>query len=383
MFSSFQTVERVVHGIGVSADIGREVERLGCRSVAVLTDKGMVKAGIHTPLMNALESSGISTMLYDDTEMDPSPASIEKAAAWVRANKADLLIGVGGGSVLDSTKATALLAAHEGPMSRYFGLHKVPSACLPSILVPTTAGTGSEMSSNTVLNDPVSNSKIGTVSDYLYAKVVLLDPTLTLDLPPFYTAITGLDALVHSIESFVSLNATPFTDALNIQAMKMLVENIREAFANGGNLKARGQMLYGAALSGMAFSNTQNGIIHALGMSVPNEHHIPHGLMMAVCAPMGMSFNALASPKKFAVIANILGSAKPDASLREQAKSAATGFAALMDDLGIKQGLSTYGIRQKELRTVAELGAKYKRLMDGNPRKGTADELEKLLEAFF
>ena len=152
----------------------------------------------------------------------------------------------GGGSALDSTKATALLATHEGPISRYFGLHKVPSPCLPTILIPTTAGTGSEMTSNAVLNDPEPHRKKGTVSAYLYARLVLLDPELTLGLPPFYTVITGLDALVHGIESFVNINATDFTDALNIRAMRMLVENIREAYANGGNLKAREQMLYGA-----------------------------------------------------------------------------------------------------------------------------------------
>lgn len=383
MFSSFQTVERVVHGMGVSSRLGQEVLRLGCRTAAILTDKGLVKAGIHTPLMDSLEKAGVQAFLYDEAEMDPSPASIEKAAAWVKSKGVELLIGLGGGSALDSTKATAVLATHEGPMSRYFGLHKIPSPCMPTILIPTTAGTGSEMTSNTVLNDPETHSKLGTVSDYLYAKVVLLDPELTLGLPPFYTAITGLDALVHSIESFVSLHATPFTDALNLQAMRMLVENIREAYTNGGNIQAREQMLYGAAISGMAFSNTQNGIIHALGMSVPNEYHIPHGLMMAVCAPMGMTFNALASPQKFAVIADILGSAPAGAPLREKARSAARGFAALMDDLDIRQGLSSHGIRKEDLRIVAERGAAYKRLMDGNPRKGTADELERLLEAFF
>ena len=362
MFSSFQTVERVVYGCGVAAKLGDEALRLGCRTVAVITDKGLVDAGIHTPLMASLKGAGVEALLYDQAELDPTPASIEKAAAWVRQNKVELLVGLGGGSALDSTKATALLAVHEGPMNRYFGLHKVPSACMPTILIPTTAGT---------------------VSDYLYAKVVLLDPELTAGLPPFYTAITGLDALVHCIESYVSLHATPFTDALNLQAMRMISDNIRKVYANGGNMEAREQMLYGAAISGMGFSNTQNGIIHALGMSVPSEHHIPHGLMMAVCAPMGMSFNALAAPEKFAVIAEILGSAPAGASVREKAKSAAAGFVSLMDDLGIKQGLSNYGIRREELRGVAELGAAYKRLMDSNPRKGTADVLEKLLEQFY
>lgn len=383
MFSSFQTVERVVCGCGVAAKLGDEVRRLGCGKVGLVTDKGLTKAGIHVPLMTALEKAGISAMLFDQAELDPTPASIETAAAWVKENGIDLLVGVGGGSALDTTKATALLSVHDGPLSQYFGLHKVPSACMPTILVPTTAGTGSEMTSNSVLSDPVSDTKQGIVSDYLYAKVVLLDPELTLGLPPFYTAITGMDALVHSIESYVSVHATVLTDALNAQAIRLLTSNIRQAYANGGNIRAREGMLYGAALSGIAFSNTQNGVIHAIGMSFSHEHHIPHGLMMAICAPMGMTFNALAAPEKFAVIADIFGSAPADAPLHVKAKSAAVGFAALMDDLDIKQGLATHGIRRDELRPVAEKAAAYKRLMDSNPRKATADVLEKLLEKFY
>lgn len=383
MFSSFQTVERIVYGRNASAKVGDEVRRLGGKKVGIITDKGLTAAGIHIPLVDALEKAGIPTVLFDQAQLDPTPASIETAAAWVKENKVDLLIGLGGGSSLDTTKATALLAVHKGPLSQYFGMHKVPSACMPTILIPTTAGTGSEMTSNSVLSDPVSDTKQGIVSDYLYAKVVLLDPDLTVGLPPFYTAITGMDALVHSIESYVSVHATPFTDALNIQAIRMLSQNIRKAYANGGNMQAREQMLYGAALSGIAFSNTQNGVIHALGMSFSHEHHIPHGLMMAICAPMGMTFNAGAAPEKFAVIADILGSASADTPLQVKAKSAAAGIAALLADLDIKEGLSAYGIRKEELRPVAEKAAAYKRLMDSNPRKASADVLEKLLERFY
>ncbi|MEG2171716.1 MAG: iron-containing alcohol dehydrogenase [Desulfovibrionaceae bacterium] len=383
MYYNFQTVNRVVYGHGVATQIGEEVSRLGCKSVVLITDKGLIEHKIHEPLLQNLEQAGITAKLYADVELDPTPASIERAAAFVKSAQADLLIGLGGGSALDTAKATALLAIHEGPMNRYFGLHKVPSPCLPTIMIPTTAGTGSEMSSNSVLNDPITNSKQGTVSDYLYAKTVLLDPDLTLGLPPYYTAITGLDALVHAMESFVNVNSTPFTDALNIQSMRMLANNIRQAYANGGNREARAQMLYGAALSGMGFSNTQNGIIHAVGMAVPAQHHLPHGLLMAACAPMGMSFNAIAVPEKYALIAEILGSAPAQASTLEKAKSASQGFINLMQDLHITPGLKAHGITLEELPIIAKLAAATKRLMDGNPRKGTAKDLEALLNAFF
>lgn len=383
MFSTFQTVSRIISGRGCIAALGEAVEKLNCTEVGIIADKGIIGANIHAPLVASLERHGISWHIYDQAQLDPTPGSIERAASWVKENGCKLLVGIGGGSSLDTTKATALLAAQPGPISRYFGMNKVPGACLPTILVPTTAGTGSEMTSNSVISDPATDTKQGIVSNYLYAKAVLLDPELTVSLPPFYTAITGIDALVHSMESFVSKNSTFLTDALNLQAMDMIVKNIRKAYARGSDIHAREKMLYGAAASGIAFSNTQNGIIHAIGMSVSHEHHIPHGLMMAICAPMGMAFNSIAVPEKYAQIAKIFGTAKPHASIEENASRAVDGLINLLKDLEIEPGLNAHGIRSGELRQIAEKAAGYKRLMDSNPRKGNADELERLLNRFY
>lgn len=321
--------------------------------------------------------------MFSDVELDPSPASIEKSAAIAKEFKANLIVGLGGGSALDSAKATALLATHDGPLEQYFGMHLVPSPCLPTILAPTTAGTGSEMTSISVLSDPASNSKKGIVSNYLYAKTVLLDPDLTLGLPPYYTAITGLDAFVHAMESFVNLNATAFTDGPNIQAMRMIAASLRKAWANGNDRKARADMLYAAAICGMGFSNTQNGIIHALGMAVPASYHLPHGLLMAAIGPMGMAFNAIAAPEKYALVAEILGSAPVGATTLEKARSAARGFLTLLEDLHIPAGLAAHGVKREDLRGIAERAAATRRLMDGNPRQGNADMLEALLERHY
>lgn len=171
---------------------------------------------------------------------------------------------------------------------------------------------------------------------------------------------------MHCIESYVSLHATPFTDAHQPSGHAHDLGQYGKVYANGGNMEAREQMLYGAAISGMGFSNTQNGIIHALGMSVPSEHHIPHGLMMAVCAPMGMTFNAPGPRPKNSRSSPKSCSAPAGASTREKAKSAAAGFVSLMDDLGIKQGLSNYGIRRRRAAHCGRIGAAYKPLMDSN-----------------
>jgi len=379
----YQSVSRIVYGHGTVSSLGNEVKRLGCKRAVIVTDKGLTENNLLEPLLAALQSADIKTDVFDGVVVEPTPESIEKAATCIVAAKADIIIGFGGGSALDSAKAAAVLAQHGGPLERFFGLHLVPSACLPMILIPTTAGTGSEVTSISVLEDPATNSKKGIVSDYLYAKTVLLDPDLSLTLPPYFTAITGLDALVHAMESFVNTSATPFTDALNLQAIRLIAENLRPAYANGKNRAARAAMLYASALSGMGFSNTQNGVIHALGMAVPANYHLPHGLLMAAIAPMGIAFNAIASAEKYAAVAELLGCAPRRASSLEKAKAASQGFAALMHDLDVAPGLAAHGVKKGDIPGIAARAAAARRLMDGNPRQATAKELEALLHEYF
>lgn len=382
MFSLFQTVGRVLCGRAAALRLSEEILRLGGRRVGVLISRGNLSSGRLSPLLEALTESGIDFLLSDDTQSDPDPACVARCGAWAKKNERDLLVGIGGGSVLDCAKAAALLACHDGPIERYYGVDKVPGPCLPTILLPTTAGTGSEMTSNAVISDATAQRKIGVVSDSLYARSVILDPELTRSLPPFQTAVTGLDALVHAVESFVSRHATPFTDALNLQAMRMILAHIRRAVADGQDMEAREQMLYGAALSGMAFSNTQNGLIHALGMSVTHDHHLPHGLLMAIFAPAGLTFNASAAKDKFARLAALFGSAPDNAPPDVKAASVAEGFRALMRQLDIRPGLAVHGFSARELPDIARRAASYRRLMDSNPRPADAEELERLLRHF-
>jgi len=383
MVSVFQSIGRIVYGSGAAAKIGAEAGNLGCKRVLIITDKGLTANNIHKAVQDPLEAAGISTAVFSDVVLDPTLASIEESAKAALDFGADCLVGLGGGSALDSAKATALRCRHPGPLERYFGVNLVPSACLPTILIPTTAGTGSEMTSISVLADASGESKKGIVSDYLYAKAALLDPDLTLTLPPYHTAITGLDSFVHAMESFVNLTATPFTDALNRESMRIIAANIRKAYANGSDIRVREQMLYASALSGMGFSNTQNGVIHALGMAIPTRHHLPHGLLIAALAPMGIAFNAMASPEKYAEVAEILGSAPAGADTLTKAKSAAQGFMTLLEDLEIKAGLQAHGVSWDDLAGTAERAAGTARLMGNNPRKGSAKDLLALLQQNF
>ena len=376
------TVKRIVHGSGCIKNAPAEARRLGGTRALIVTDPGIAKAGVQKPLEDALEQDGMPWSLYDQAELEPTVDSIASCAAAAKDFKADVIFGIGGGSALDTTKAAAVLLTNDGPISQYFGMDKVPLPLPPVILVPTTAGTGSEMTSISVLADTKKGGKWGVVSDHMYADAVLLDPELTLGLPPAVTAMTGIDAFVHAMESFVGKAATPITDALNLQAMKLIAQSIRRAYVNGSDLAARADMLYASAMAGMGFSNTQNGIIHAVGTAVPREYHLPHGLLMACLAPLCMKFNHMAQPEKYAEIARILGEKNSDDTLA-LAERAAERMHALLRDLDINAGLRPYGVKRGDLPLIAERAASNARLIGNNPRPATAGQILTLLESSY
>jgi alcohol dehydrogenase class IV len=383
MIHTFQTVGKIIHGRGSSAQIGDEVMRFGASRVFIIAGKSSIRNDCHKPLVESLARYNIPAEIFSEVTSEPTPLLVEECTARLKQFGADVVIGLGGGSVLDTAKAASLLAVNEGPLEKYFGIDLVTGPCLPTFLIPTTAGTGSEMTSISVVADVASNSKKGIVSDHLFAKRVVLDPELTVSMPPRVTAATGLDAFVHAMESYVNKSATPFTNCANLQAMTMIAGSIRKAYADGGDIEAREQMLYGSALAGIGFSNTQNGVIHAIAMAVPASYHLPHGLLVGAVAPMGIVFNCLAAPEKYARIAEILDCDSGLKTVSDRAESAVAGFEKMLADLGVTPGLATHGIRRADIRGIAERAAGTQRLMRGNPRQGTADDLEKLLERYF
>ena len=377
------TVKKIIHGSGSIKQAPKEVKNLGGSRVLIVMDPGLAKLGVQKPLEDALTEGGVAWELFAKAELEPSMDSIQACADAAAAFNADVLIGFGGGSALDTTKAASVLLSNEGPIDRYFGTNLVPNPTLPKILIPTTAGTGSEMTNISVLADTKNGGKKGVVSEYMYAEVVLLDAALTVGLPPRVTAMTGVDAFVHAMESYCGIAATPITDALNLAAMKLVGANIRQAFANGSNLAARDAMLYGSALAGMGFGNTQNGIIHAIGTTLPVECHIPHGLAMSICSPFSVGFNYIANPEKYAIVADILrGDDRTGVlSVLERAADVEPAFRALLRDLDIKTGLKNYGVKREDLPASADRAFAAKRLLDNNPRKASRDQILALLEA--
>ena len=381
MFPSFNAVRRIVHGFGALQDLSDEVKRLGGSKVLIITDPGIKGAGILDAVRQVVERAGIACGAFSEVEPDPKVEVVATSLEAAKAFQPNLIVGVGGGSSLDISKVTSVMLTNGGQIDSYFGMELVPSPGVPLILIPTTAGTGSEVTSIAVLSDTKNNVKKGIVSEHMYARVVMLDPELTLGLPARITAMTGMDALVHAMESYTGRRATVFTDTLNLQAIRMIASNLRKAYANGSNRYARENMLYASCLAGMAFSNTQNGLDHALALAIGGRYHLPHGLLTAFICPWVMDYNLMAVPEKFVHIAEAFGEDTTGVSEVEAARLAVMAVQDLLDDVGISYKLSTYGVPQEEFPAIAKATVAAVRLISNNPRDVTEENVIRLLEA--
>jgi alcohol dehydrogenase len=381
MTKSFETVRRITFGCGSLENLGNEIKRVNGSKALVVTDPGLKSAGVVDAVAAALDKTKLNYSVFAEVEPDPR---VEVALASVAAAKAygpDVIVGLGGGSSLDISKITSVLLTNEGPIEKYFGMELVPRPGVPLILIPTTAGTGSEMTSICVLSDTKNKVKKGIVSEHMFARVALLDPKLTLALPPRVTAMTGMDALVHAIESFVGVRASVFTDTLNLQAIRLVAANLRQAFAQGQNLAVRENMLHASCLAGMAFSNTQNGLDHALALAIGGKFHLPHGLLTAFILPWVMEYNLIATPGKYTRIAEAFGERTKHLPEIQAARLSVKAVKDLLDDVGICYKLSSYGVPREEFPALAKATVGAARLISNNPRTVTEADVIRLLEA--
>jgi alcohol dehydrogenase len=381
MINKFETVRRITFGPGSIENLGSEVRRVNGSNVLVITDPGLQSAGVLDAVAAVLDKAKLNYSVFSEVEPDPKIEVALAAAGAAKTYGPDVIVGVGGGSSLDISKVTSVLLSNEGPIDKYFGMEQVPRPGVPLILIPTTAGTGSEMTSICVLSDTKNKVKKGIVSEYMFARAALLDPQLTIGLPPRVTAMTGMDALVHAIESYVGLRASVFTDTLNLQAIRLVAANLRQAFAQGQNLKARENMLYASCLAGMAFSNTQNGLDHALALAIGGKFHLPHGLLTAFIIPWVMEYNLIAAPDKYIRIAEAFGERTKHLPEIQAARLSVKAVKSLLDDLGISYKLSSYGVPREEFPALAKATVGAVRLISNNPRTVTEADIIGILEA--
>ncbi|MEW6529376.1 MAG: iron-containing alcohol dehydrogenase [Thermodesulfobacteriota bacterium] len=372
----FQTTPRIVMGAGSLDSAVDELKRLGGKNVMIITDPGLVSTGIVERLEKLLSGGGLSTTRFDAVDPDPSYEIAAKAANQTRAAGADLIVGIGGGSPLDIAKVAAVLATNTEPVEALFGIDMIPKPGIPVMLIPTTAGTGSEVTPIAILSDYQEKLKKGIVSPYLFPRVALLDAELTLGLPAAVTAATGMDALIHAVEAYTSRNATNMTDMLAIEAMDLIASNIRTAYANGSNLAARTAMLEGSLLAGMAFANAGVTAVHAFAYPIGAEFHIPHGLANSIMLTAVMEFNLLGNLEKFADIADIMGEDTEGMSLRDAAMCAVDSLRTLADDLRLSSRLSDFGVAEKHIPELAQGVMKVTRLLANNPREMTLSDAE-------
>ncbi len=367
----FQTTSRIIRGTGCLARVPEEIARLRKKRVMIVTDPGIVATGMIARLSEMLTVAGISSVVFDAVDPDPRLQIAGLAADQLRASGAELVIGIGGGSAIDIAKVAAILVTNEGELGAFFGIDLIPRPGLPLIVIPTTAGTGSEVTPIAILSDDDEKLKKGIVSPYLFPTVALLDPELTLGLPPRVTAATGMDALIHAIEAYTSKNAEPLTDLLACRAMELLYGSIRRVFRDGADIAARGNMLEGSMLAGMAFANAGVTAVHAFAYPIGAEFHIPHGIANAMMLTPVMEFNMAARPERFAIIAAIFGQNVTGCNHIEGAALAIEAMRILAEDLELPKRLGEYGIKEKDLDSLAAGVMKVTRLLANNPRELT------------
>jgi alcohol dehydrogenase class IV len=376
--TTIRRIPKILMGVGAVGEVGKEVTGLGAKRALLISDPGVMKAGIVERVLSSLKGAKVKVSVFDRVEPDPRYEIVDECAEWARPQGIQCVIGVGGGSSLDVAKAVAVMLKGEGSISSFFGVELIHRPGVPVVAVPTTAGTGSEVTPIVILSDEGEKLKKGVVSLHLVPSVAILDPELTVGMPPSVTAATGMDALIHAIEAFTSINATPFTDLLAARAMELLYSNIRKAYCNGSDIRARSHMLEGSLLAGIAFANAGVTAVHAFAYPIGAEFHIPHGIANTLMLPRVMEFNMIGALERFASIATMLGEAPAGLSLRETAQRAVMAMERLREDLGLPSHLSDFGVTAEDIPRLASGVLKVTRLLANNPRTVTQKDAEEI-----
>jgi len=381
MVKIFSTTPRIVMGPGSAKTIGAEVKAQGVKRVLIVTDKGVIGAGLLKSIEESFKAARIKYSVFDKVEPDPRYEIVAECFKTAQAAKAQMLVGIGGGSPMDIAKVTAVMLTNKGPIGSYFGINLIPKPGLPTILIPTTAGTGSEVTPIAILSDEGEKLKKGIVSPYLFPAIGILDPELTTGLPPHVTAATGMDALIHAIEAYTSINATTITDMYCVKAIELIYKNIRIAFAKGDNMEARTAMMEGALLAGIAFANAGVTAVHAFAYPIGAEFHIPHGIANTLMLPHVIRFNVLGNLEKFAQLAKPLGIPAEGLDNLAIVDKVIAAIDRLADDIRVPRHLADFGVKEKDINMLAEGVMKVTRLLANNPRTLTLDDAKRIYKA--
>ena len=372
---SFTGAKKIVFGNGSILTLASHIKELHAQNPLVVIDKNLAKTDLLEKIANVLIPGGMKFTVYDKVEPEPPIELADEGAKLAMKNKCDIVIGIGGGSAMDVAKAIAVLATNKGGAVDFLGLNKVPKQGLPKIMIPTTAGTGSEVTFTAVFVRKNLKKKEGMNSPYLYPELALLDPELTLSLPSVPTAQTGLDALCHAIESYTSVNSSPISEMFSLEAIALIAENLRACVHDGKNIVARERMLLGSLYAGIGLANAGVTAVHSLSYPLGGKYGVGHGLANTMMLPAVMAFNLPAALEKFTDVAEAMGENVEGLPAREAAYLALEAVEALIEDCGIHSTLAQFGIKEKDFPALADVALTVARPLENNPRKINKDDM--------
>jgi alcohol dehydrogenase class IV len=368
----FETVPRVVCRQGGSSFLGEHLANLGVTHAFIVTDPTICDSGMLSPALTSLAKLGLKATVYREVQADPPEHGVLAAVDAALAAGVDGVVGFGGGSSMDTAKLVALMCRSNTQLSDIYGVDRVQSCRLPLVQIPTTAGTGSEVTPIAIVTTP-SQEKKGVSSRVLLPDIALLDSQLTLGMPARLTAMTGIDAIVHAIEAYTSrLKRNPISDALSTGALKLLLGNIKRVLAGPDDAEARQAMLLGSLLAGMAFANAPVGAVHALAYPLGGRFHVPHGLSNALMLPHVLAFNLPAAQAAYADLADVLKIG--GATTAERAEGFVALLSELVREMPFEQSLRAVGVVEADLDELAIDAMNVQRLLVNNPREVTLQD---------
>lgn len=371
-------------GPGSLEVIGKRAKILGGKKALIVTDKFLhsLEEGPVKKSINYLKAEGIEAVVFDKVDPNPKDTNVYEGVKVFEENNCDMIVSIGGGSPQDCAKGIGIAHSHEGDICDYAGIETLINPLPPIIAVNTTAGTASEVTRHAVITNTKTKVKFVVVSWRNLPQVSINDPLLMIGKPAALTAATGMDALTHAVEAYVSKDANPITDAAAIQSIKLIAGNLRQAVANGENIKARENMAYASLLAGMAFNNGNLGYVHAMAHQLGGLYDMPHGVANAMLLPHVCRYNMISNPQKFADIAEFMGENIEGLSVMEAAEKAINSLFKLSSDIGIPTSLKAAGIKEEDIKLMSENALK-----DGNafsnPRKGNEKEVAEIFKAAF
>lgn len=367
-------------GAGCLADAVARIKSFGFTSVLVVTDKPLVKIGIAGRVADLLAAQGLRTTVFDGVQPNPTIGNVEAGLAMLRDNACDCVVSLGGGSPHDCAKGIALCAANGGAIGDYEGVDKSAKPQVPLVAINTTAGTASEMTRFCIITDEARHVKMAIVDKHVTPILSVNDPELMVAKPPALTAATGMDALTHAVEAYVSVAATPITDACALKAVSLISAHLRQAVANGADLAARESMAYAQFLAGMAFNNASLGYVHAMAHQLGGFYDLPHGVCNAVLLPHVEEFNVETSAARLRDVAAALGVDVSGLDAQAGAQAALAAIRKLSADIGIPAGLAQLGLKDEDIPTLAANAMKDACGLT-NPRRATQADIETIFRA--